>query len=435
LAFDSEGFDLVGFDTGVRSMGFKIVYDLDNANVGKGDVKVFDTNNSSDESDWQRVFDYMNHEFVGDCVVENGLIRLWIDEGQYTGLKLYYWNGNAWVLGKDRVKLTLTSSGKEVTYPFLKSITYTLESVTIKVRIEDTSTQDSDYYVDLEITLKRGQYFITISFNEINPLENITFQYEDNDMRFGFIGDDLVGDDDLDISANNTTMSDNFTVGFDNTGGGYLAIMGSSKKPSSYFRTYQGRNIYIYYITTSNYQNFKVYLGLTPFTQISNLFKEAEDATLGGGATVDTTQTDDSGDSVLLDAQNEYVKYIVTSITDLPRGRYIAFVRAKDTNQISNDLRMWIYNATDGRYLHEENDVIRFTLAGTFDYYGTIFDITDDEQGDTIDIYCGKDTSTANSIYVDYFLIIPITNGESWPQDLAHNALRTFTKRRKVYER
>ena len=35
-----------------------------------------------------------------------------------------------------------------------------------------------------------------------------------------------------------------------------------------------------------------------------------------------------------------------------------------------------------------------------------------------------KVTANANDIFVDYFLIVPIGDGESFPQDLSHSALR-----------
>ena len=121
----------------------------------------------------------------------------------------------------------------------------------------------------------------------------------------------------------------------------------------------------------------------------------------------------------------------------LPEGRYLAIIRAKDTNQVENDLYVDIYNKTDGEKRSERNQAFTLTLTSEFAYYTEVFDITADDaaDNDTIEIYLAKNKTDANSIYVDYFLIIPIGNGESWPQDLAHNAMRTFTKYYKVYKR
>jgi len=153
---------------------------------------------------------------------------------------------------------------------------------------------------------------------------------------------------------------------------------------------------------------------------------------LGGGAMVDTTQTDDSGDSVLLDAQGEYTQYGFTGGTDLPTGRYIVFVRAKDTNQVANDLKLWFKNSTDDRWISQENAAVLKTLTASFAYCGVIIDITSNDVGDSIILKVEKNTTAVNSIYVDYFLIIPLTNGESWPQDLAYNAMRSVSKQRKI---
>ena len=177
----------------------------------------------------------------------------------------------------------------------------------------------------------------------------------------------------------------------------------------------------------------KGFISITPFSKVSNLFKEAEDATLGGGATIDTTQTDDSGDSVVLDESGEYVEYSLVAGSDLPFGRYLCFYRIKDSNQVADDVQLEVISAGD--FLNEENDVVYKTASSSFAYYGLIFDIPEDKNGETVYIRCKKHTTDPNTIYIDYILIVPITDGESLPQDLAHNAMRTFTKRYKVYRR
>ena len=420
---------------------FKVVYDLDDDDVSKGDVKVYDTIGSDDESEWQRVLD-VNHQFVGDCVVENGLIRLWIDEGEMYGLKLYYWNGNAWSQPIDNFHYYLRTSTKYLRYPRLKRIEkLTVESCQLKLRIHDTASEDADYYVDATLTLERGLYFYRIEFESVNPLQDFSpgWKKSSSQLRFGYVGDAEVhgiADVDLHKTADNTTLSDNFLIRFDNDQDPIIGFMACSEKPNGatnkHFRADQWGYISIRDIASSDVHIIKVFIGLIPFSQISNLFKEAEDATLGSGATVDTTQDDDSGDSVLLDAQGEYVRYVFSGINDLPSGRYIAFIRAKDSSQVADDLQLQVYNETDGRYLNEEKGDVHQTLTADFAYYGVIFDITDDDDGDTIRIDAMKDTADSNNIWIDYFLIVPIGNGESRPQDLAHNAMRSLAKQRKM---
>jgi len=399
----------------------------------RGEVKVYDTMGSDDEFDWQRVFD-VNHQFVGDCVIENGLIRLWIDESTLYGLKLYYWDGSAWTQLADRILWSGVSQ-----YPFLYSIdNLSPEKVVLKVSFENSAVQDRDKYIDVTISLERSKYFFTIEFEDIRGYgTNAQPQLvKTTPLRFGYVGDSMVGDDDISVYSNNTTISDNFGLAFDPSYPAIIGVILNEKPPSGNqaFRA-SGGDLYFRTWTEKEILNLKETIFLIPFSQVVYLFKEAEDATLGGGATVDTTQTDDSGDSVLLDAQYEKVTYYFTGITDLPKGRYLAVFRAKDTNQVANDVLARVHNTTEDRYLNEENSNVYLTLTSSFAYYFLVFDITDDDDGDSLEIKVQKDTASANSIYVDYFLIIPISNGESWPQDLAHNALRTLTEAIKAYKR
>jgi len=179
--------------------------------------------------------------------------------------------------------------------------------------------------------------------------------------------------------------------------------------------------------------------GRTTFYGDPVLYADAETdedsrITLSTGAEI-VDVTGDYFKSVALDAQNEKVYLDLTGITDLPKGRYVALVRAKDTNNVSDDLELSVTNFTDSTYLNEENTTAKKTLTSSFAFYGVIFDVTDDEEDDTIRIIANKQLSTANTIYIDYFVIFPLGNGESWIQEAAHNALRTFTKKYKVYKR
>ena len=415
---------------------FSVKYDLDDADVNKGDVKVWDTMGETDESLWQRVLSE-DHKFEGDCVIENGLIRLWIDEGTHQGLKFYYWNGNSWTLQISDFGIW---RAVDCDYPFLKSIdSLTIEKAVVNVRLEDTSTEDGDNFVDVKVTLKRGSYIFEIDPQDAYPSGSIELDMRGFGGGFVYVQDDLIGGGKVGLTANNTTMTDNHIIAFNDAGNAVLIVVALNQKPAAgnkRFRSWMGDTIEVEQIADADIQATTMYIGLIPFSKIANLFKEAEDAVQSTGVTVDTTQTDDSGDSVVLDAQSEFVEYQITGITDLPKGRYIMFVRAKDSAQVADDLHLVVFKENGGvTYLNEENADTFHTLTSSFAYYGIVFDITENEDGDLIHLRARKDTATTNTIWIDYFLIFPISNGKSWPQDIAHNALRTFTKKYKVFRR
>jgi len=399
---------------------FTIKYDLDDADVNKGDVKVWDTRGTDTESEWQRVFD-PSHVFVGDCVVENGLIRINLRR-QKNGL-VYYWDGNNWAGGYKFGFRTDSYENHGYIYD-LKIAKVNCDIAAINIHWKGGTGNPSEWLKET-LTLERGKYYWIEEVIDKYNNEYSTCLYAAG-FRI-FYGNDEVRDYDLSLYSPIGLDNNNYVVAIDETPTNVLLGIWSDKID----------NVAVIYqllrfdTPVQNRWGFFV----IPFSKVANLFKEAENATLGSGATVDTTQTDDSGDSVLLDAQNESISYYFTGVTDLPKGRYIAFIRAKDTNQVTNDFRLHVQNDTDGRILNEEGGFVYKTLTSSFSYYGVVFDITDDDDGDTCRVTALKAQTDANSIYVDYFLIVPISNGESWPQDLAHNAMRTYTKRWRVKER
>lgn len=394
----------------------------------RAEVKVYDTNNSDDESDWTRVFD-VNHQFVGDCVVENGLIRVQIKEGQEQGFKLHWWNGESWEQFDGFLKIQQQVwNSYPATTPYLEKIEkLTMEEVRVRLRMHHSS-----YSTILRISIRRGSYLIEIEVIN-STASQVSVTWPGSDCTIGLFSFDAPAYAPTDTGATHGNESDNGSLAFNTSDTRIFLLVQTTKEGG--MQNWSNGSTHSDLICNASWMTTlpqTVFLAITPFSKVSNLFKEAEDATLLNGATVDTTQSDDSGDSVLLDSDGERCKY---TFSDLPVGRYIAFVRAKDTNQISNDLEFSVYNRTDGRYISEEGEATFETLTGSFAYYGRVFDITEDDIGDELELFTEKATANANSIYIDYFLIIPIGNGESWPQDLAHNAMRTFEKEVKVYPR
>jgi hypothetical protein len=62
--------------------------------IGGGEVKVFDDMQSASESDWIRVY-ALDHNFVGDLVISNGLIRLAYGSDT-TQIKLSVYSNSSW---------------------------------------------------------------------------------------------------------------------------------------------------------------------------------------------------------------------------------------------------------------------------------------------------------------------------------------------------
>ncbi len=590
-----------------------ISYDQDITDLGKGDVKCYDTMGEASEALWKRVYSE-DHDFTGDCVIENGLVRLFVDDGVDLGLKFYYWTGSAWSQPLDTIRVYQDTDSKTLTYPFLKSIESIdrAESYQLKVRLCDSATESDDYYTEMVVTLSRGKYHLTFEVDSVVPSQPIRFIYGNAAfLRWSYCGDDKIGDYDLSLTATNTVMTDNFMMKFDDAGSTVLAFIATNQKPtsgSSAFQAWTGKEISIRSIAVADFDDTEIHVGLIPFADVGNLFEEAEDCTVSGGAikfeddfsadssgqyeedislftwdlsrlkghydgtnagqirlktvnfgsgdyectanvgissmdatfficsdrlvcsgyvtrpkngwavvlnigsnrvslfrivdhanteiayatmtlNIDTDykitihfdnsadtikvdiddvekinepdtsehnsgacgfgvsgglQVDDlyyddfsidaevvtptsSGDgAAFLDKQYETVYHSLTGITDIPVGRYLLIARMMDLEQVASDAGMCIYNNTESKYLNEDKAWKNFTLTGSYAYYSIVFDVTSTDSGDVLRFQVRKSTATANTIVVDYFLIIPITDGESCIQDIAHNVMRTL---------
>jgi len=257
-------------------------------------------------------------------------------------------------------------------------------------------------------------------------------------LRFGYAGNGYVGDNDLALSGSNPTRSDNFGVQWDDAGVAALGFMVSKdSKPGTYWQTYQGSLLIFYPLSIAQIGETTLIVGAVPFSLIANTFKEAESATLGGGATVAADAAASGGQAALLDAQNEYVRFTFNAGTHLPAGRYLGVVRVRDINQVANDFRRRILNLTDSQDRNENNAIVDTVATASYTYYSLVFDITSvDVTGlDAFYIQVTKATANANEIYVDYILIVPLGDGRDGPQDFAHAALRTSDNRRRVFRR
>jgi len=289
------------------------------------------------------------------------------------------------------------------------------------------------------LMLERGRYYYEARPTQFIPALQQTPFITNSLGRFGYAGDGAFGDEDVSSTGTNTTMSDNFSTLIDPNGVAAIGFIASkNNKPSSAWQAYIGKYILFSNLIPGEVEETIMLIGAVPFSLIANTFKEAEDATLAGGATVvDPDAAASNLKSVLLDAQNETVYYQVVAATNLPAGRYVAAFRIRDTNQVASDVGLRVYNNTDSQHRGEKGAYDDRTVTATYDYYCVPFDITGTDAAgtDTIYVQVNKQTADANEIYVDYFLIVPLGDGRDGPQDLAHAALRTSDNRRRVFRR
>jgi len=261
---------------------FALKYDFVDASYGYGDVELWDAKGSAVEANWQQVFDE-DHSFgTHDIVLQNGLVRLIVDRVQQYGLEFYYWNGAAWVQPFAQLFFHAVTSAKDLSYPVIKSIeSISPEKTAIVVRLLDSDTVNDDYYIDVRITLERGKYTLKIDSLDVFPDQDVRFKFLDTTtVRFGYIGDDDIGDDDIAQDGINTTMTDNFLIALDDPGVAVLGVVFTDEKPaggSVRFFAEDGGDLSIEDIDVVDTSGTIIWVSLIPFTDVANLFAEAED--------------------------------------------------------------------------------------------------------------------------------------------------------------
>jgi len=422
---------------------FALKYDFVDASYGYGDVELWDMKGSVTDADFQQVFDE-DHSFGSyDIVLQNGLVRLLVDRIQQYGLELYYWTGAAWSQPFDQLFFHAVTSNKDLTYPVIRSIeSISPEKTAIIVRLLDSATVDDDYYVDVRITLERGKYSLKIDSLDVFPDQDIRFWFlNTTTVRFGYIQDTDVGDDDIAEDGDNTTMTDNFLIALDDAGEAVLGVVFTDEKPaggSVRFFASDGGDLSIQDVDAVDTAATIVWVALIPFTLIAELFLCASEMVKDGAADTHNPGVGEACALVLrMAAQNDGGHWIRTGDTHLPEGRYLAILRDHCITANQNyDAR--VYNNDDSEYRNEEAAYVTFQAqVGAWTYRKLVFDVTAADVTGTDDIWIQvvQPNAGPNTVYIDYVLIIPIGDGKDWSGDLAHGALRTFTKPRRLYVR
>lgn len=427
--------------------GFRALYDMALSSLHYGHVTVFE--DVAGTPDLQ-VYDE-THKFTpgNGFYIQNDFVRLYVALAYEYGLGFFFWDntGVTYRQPNDAVgfKFTNLAAGAiALNYPFFKHFThFSREKVVAVFRMQDSAVDDEDYYLDLEVTLERGKRYFLFKVLKVYPVDEFWVWCWDNSSfpRFGYVGGQTypqkcVADNTLSEAFNYTDLKDNFGIQFDPDVATKKCLCGMAfkTKPDGTLKRFQNYEAGFYYQDANpNQLPFEFIYYMVEFLTVADLHFEAEDGAIGGSASVDNSLGDDSGDSVKLIAQWDYVhEWMSDALAKLPKGKYLFAARIKDLNQIASEVQMSVWNNSDLRYLNEEMDWITFAVTGSFLWYGVLFDMTDEEDGDAVYFRIRKATATSNSVWVDEWIYLPMSDGINMPLDLAHNFLRHHGQKFKV---
>lgn len=379
-----------------------------------GDVVVYDTLGEKDESKWQRVFN-PGHEFMGDCVTENGLVRVKVLLERKTKdiIQFRTWDGE-WILC-----YRVQSEDWKDTLAVLERIErLTPDEAVLLLRLSNKPEGDKESVYRLIV--RRGRP------PELHAVEGKTrlilflsheFTFDSTNDKFRKCDLDSVYHEYL------LNSGDNFVV---------------TKSQTTEEATFLGasRDVWLYKMRVAHIENVDRGVAIWPCLIKWPFVKEAEECTLIGGATIDTSLTDDSGDSVKLSAQYDGCKFSLTAGQDIPIGRYFVVIRAKSSVGVTKDLGITVWNVQEERHVSCPPGEIGTTPGTEWCYLSIVADIDDYCDGDDIVFQVRKLTTEANDIWVDYIALVPVANVLiPFAQDVAHNFLRRVTLIRSLTKR
>lgn len=395
-----------------------IKWDLDADEVDVGECKCWDTVivASTTESDWIRIFN-PDHVFAGDCIIENGLTRLRISLAQ-TLRQASTYISSTWLDTWTNEIYERNTAGYNLKMSFfgIKSIS----ADEIQILGNGYASSHPNVRCDVVWAISRGSYIIHLNTPDVSTIRH-DFNFS---STHGWVGGIKISDTVLAISEAGTP---NYAIMINTAVAGIGILASALSKNCSLPAT--GSEVYILSTTDA-------YEGFIPFANAANLHKECEDMSQGPGVTfytgVDASpKTGNTGS--ILDAQNENVYYEFTGGTDLPLGTYKLFVRAKDSDQVADDISCLVRNTTDSTDVMAKTTK---TLTGSWAYYAFDVTIASDDDTDTIRVTLNKETATANTIDLDYVLWVPITlDSGNGPQDIVRQAMVDQRVQRELIQR
>ncbi|MHC1602066.1 MAG: hypothetical protein ACXQS4_02425, partial [Methermicoccaceae archaeon] len=400
-----------GSITGVLAESTKYV-DFDDCNeYSVGEVVVWDEVDDADEDNWIRVFN-ADHDFTGDTVIENGLIRVRLREGadEESTLSVYY--SSAWHKVADLTDWT----DSYLYFKFLHIDTLNPDKVVVDGQFHDGTT-----YKDVQLTLQRGSFMLSVKAVDATKVGFNTI-----DRRLAYVeGDTLI---DAWVEA-----GDGWDGGSD--ADNYVAIIDTSASPTDIIiegSTEDSLEVYSV-AATDQIASTKctlaatqyAFLGCVPYAK--QMYYEAEDGTASGGAatgTVAGAYPAGTTNAMVCDASGEKVAIDISTLCAAASGlgTYRVVIRYKASAVVSDDLALTVRNTTDGTDVLADTT---YTTATSWTNIEGTFTLASDDEGDTVEVWLRKSFADTNTINIDYIVIFPLSldSSKQGIRDLAHQAL------------
>ncbi|HEX33066.1 MAG TPA: LamG domain-containing protein, partial [Candidatus Aenigmarchaeota archaeon] len=391
---------------------------FDYNNFSATDVHVYDTNGNTNYTctnlsycGWSLV-NYTWHNFTGDIVVDNGIIRLVLRPGvQSSQNKLLYWNGTSWY--QFYQYFPYYASGTPGVYNITK---LSSDEVEVVFFVNDTDGSEANRYqhTNDSFIIKRGYPAI---FKKVVPYPDSENLYYDEFFRitsssqscvkFGYKYNhiNLYPTNDVSIWGDHSQTY----LAFCNESGALFIV--SHRNDTSgvlYHSTYimtaagQPNNTDWYWVDF-----------VLPFN-VTNLLHQAEDFTHPSSVYI-IDEPNASFDKALYYNQSAGWSY---KTVRLEKGQYLIFYRLSVNDTTASQPLTIIANSSNVNY----NKTVLPSDASNFPTYNYIYLNVSLDSNDNLSIGVLGEGIDA-SWYVDAVVIIPVSDGSSFPLDISQALL------------
>lgn len=413
-----------------------VSYSVNGDAFALGDVCVYDMNAQTDgtlsASSYTRVYGE-RHNFSGDVLLDNGIVRVWLKRG-YAGqspIRLSAYCDGSWQ--------AFVTAGLD--------IGGTGSATVSRVQLQEVSARAAQVRVILSddneavFTIRRGSHAVKVKTTRVADAggSEMDFQLGSTNRFVVYNASSVLRDSSLQSTQSiaGTSLTEPFAL---HTGAslGYWSGLGFTNKPTTLYADSGTGQQALWRLTSASTSALErtFWFVFVPWPWLLNGYyvQEAESATMASGAASAADATASGSSVASLDANGETVDYSFVAARDLPLGHYTLVIRAKDSAAVASDCTMSVYNTTDASSIASQAK----TLTTSYAFYTLDFELASSASADSIRVRAAKSTATANTISVDYFLIVPrkrnsATPSHVWfPYDVARNALMDTTQRESV---
>ncbi len=361
-----------------------------------GDCKVWDTVTSGGaESGWARVYS-TSWVFSGDCVIDNGLVRVYAHKGPQStyGTICTIYNGSVWETAYFKFKISAELNYSE----FIQINSFSSDSISIQMK---THGSDSAEWAIHDYKIKRGSSCIETFY--VSSSSTVTGAALTSASQFVYGSTGVLGDSRLNAD---TSFNGQYGAYIQNNRSVILIVATDVSKLINFAYSWD-------ILIVGSPSNVSRFISI-PF-DCSKLYYDYSTFEITGSPTTVSDANTPSGYAKSIPADNQ--SYVLTHALTLPAGDYVAFVRANLPTGATLDVYAYDFGTGGGLLT---STVTRGAANGTYTTSKITFTIASGRSPKVV-----VRGLTSYTQLVDYIIVVPVGIIEKYAKRALFNLVET----------